>query len=364
MALIFGTGNNDNPLNGTLGGDVIDGQGGDDTIWGDQQGGGDLVGERDTIFGGAGNDTIRGQGGDDDIYGDVGAAVGMNDGDDVLYGGAGNDRLFGGLGSNELYGGDGDDSLSSIDGYLRALGDKDVLDGGAGEGDLAFIQRFSNSDGSLNTIAETVDFSLASTATGVTLSDGTEIRNIERVTFQAGFGNDVIVGTNYNQGLNTDELFGGGGNDTIDGLDGGDFIQGGAGSDTLFGGDGADYIETGDSDSLATDVDVAHGDAGNDTLFGYTIGQEVMYGDDGDDTLISAGPEDQLYGGNGDDQIEWEYVAPGAGVGTARLLPRADAALSDDVGMDMLSVEQRFSMVAQEQTGSRSTSTKAALAST
>ncbi len=118
-----GTGNAlDNVIVGTDRAERLDGQAGDDTIYGGAGGSGDS----DIIYGGAGNDLIYGASGPDQIYGDDG-----NDrifgqfGDDVLYGGpgndslagqAGNDTLWGGAGNDHLGGGTGDDMLYGEDG--------------------------------------------------------------------------------------------------------------------------------------------------------------------------------------------------------------------------------------------------------
>jgi len=119
----------------TQGDDVIDGNGGDDTI--NAAGGDDVVDGgtgNDSITGGIGNDTlIGGEGddflggavGDDTLYGGDGDDIlSGGNGDDELYGGAGNDRVIGGFGSDELYGGDGDDTILAAGG--------DIAEGGAG----------------------------------------------------------------------------------------------------------------------------------------------------------------------------------------------------------------------------------------
>ncbi|MGJ8619979.1 MAG: beta strand repeat-containing protein, partial [Methylophilaceae bacterium] len=83
-------------LNGGTGNDVIDGLGGNDTLNGNNG--------NDLLFGGAGNDTLNGGAGNDVLNGGAGNDVLVGGtGSDVLYGGAGNDTMTGGnLGSDDL----------------------------------------------------------------------------------------------------------------------------------------------------------------------------------------------------------------------------------------------------------------------
>ena len=120
----------------TPGGVIIDGYGGDDTIFGSAYAD-RLAGNtgRDRIFGGEGADTIFGGGQVDDLRGDGGndRIYGGNDGD-VLYGGSGSDQLFGEAGFDTLRGEDGDDFLYGGQGGDTLVGDQgnDTLDGGSG----------------------------------------------------------------------------------------------------------------------------------------------------------------------------------------------------------------------------------------
>ncbi|WP_284368792.1 calcium-binding protein, partial [Pseudomonas putida] len=89
----------------------------------------------------------------------------------------------------------------------------------------------------------------------------------------------IINGDEQDNVLNGDarneELNGFGGNDTLNGNDGNDTISGGDGDDTLVGGSGADTLR---------------GDNGADTLNGGADGSF-----------------DQLFGGDGDDQLTLAY---------------------------------------------------------
>ena len=99
---------------------LIDGDAGDDTLWGNAG--------NDTLIGGQGNDSLRGNEGNDILHGNEGQDVLYgNEGNDILYGDAGNDTLEGNAGNDTLVGGEGKD-------YLRG-----------GEGDDTYI--FNKGDG-------------------------------------------------------------------------------------------------------------------------------------------------------------------------------------------------------------------------
>lgn len=84
---------------------------------------------------------------------------------------------------------------------------------------------------------------------------------------------------------NPDTMYGGAGNDVLNGLAGGDWLAGGTGNDTLYGGDGNDTLR---------------GQDGDDWLYG-GAGKDVMMGDAGNDTLVPDAGYDTLYGGAGAD---------------------------------------------------------------
>ncbi len=100
-------GNNQvNLLSGFIGDDVVNGGGGDDTIYGDHAI--REVGENvlayvydDPAY--VGNDTLNGGAGEDLIYG--------NAGDDTIDGGAGIDTIVGGEGADTIIGGSGADTF-------------------------------------------------------------------------------------------------------------------------------------------------------------------------------------------------------------------------------------------------------------
>ncbi|MDO9198669.1 calcium-binding protein [Rhodoferax sp.] len=100
---------------GTPGNDVLNGGAGNDIVFG-------LAGA-DVIHGGDGNDQIDGGTGTNQIYGDAGDDIldGRQGYNDTLYGGNGNDTLFGGLYST-LFGDAGNDTLSGGDVMYGGLG--------------------------------------------------------------------------------------------------------------------------------------------------------------------------------------------------------------------------------------------------
>jgi len=102
--------------------DLVDGGGGNDTIFG-----GD---DDDTITGGAGADLIYGGIDEDELYGGTDRDTLYGDeGDDVLYGDRGDDSLYGGDGADTMFGGDDRD-------YFRFLNAGDVIDGNEGGDDF------------------------------------------------------------------------------------------------------------------------------------------------------------------------------------------------------------------------------------
>ena len=101
--------------------------------------------------------------------------------------------------------------------------------------------------------------------------------------------------------LGNDKLYGGDGDDTLNGGDGHDKLYGGEGDDTLNGGSGNDKL---------------YGGWGNDILNGGD-GHDKLYGGHGDDVLNGGAGNDRLYGGRGDDILDGgagsDYLNAGRG---------------------------------------------------
>lgn len=194
--------------------------------------------KRDHLVGTQGNDVICGLAGPDTLIG--------NGGDDVLRGGSGPDALVGGDGNDTLEGGDNDDAL-------RGEAGDDILDGGGGK-DL--VTYFTAPD------AATVDLAAGS---GGTATHGTDTY----LSIEGAFGTkhaDTLYG---DAGPNS--LFGGPGNDLVNGRGGSDLLHGTAGDDQVLGGAGGDLL---------------YGHAGADFLNGQAQ-KDACYGGGGGGTRLS-----------------------------------------------------------------------------
>jgi Ca2+-binding RTX toxin-like protein len=239
---------------------------------------------------GTGDDTINGGAGDDLIYG--------QDGNDTLSGDDGKDAVYGGAGVNTLAGGAGNDTL-----YSASAGD--VLDGGStGEtvnnGDIAALDRSTTS------AALTLSLDAGAGGATITLADGTQLSNIERLEFTGGSGDDTVSGLTSGQyadvlqgGGGVDRLQGGGGADQIYGGAGNDIADGGADGDQLYGGNTTSQTETGTGDDElrgGDGNDDIRGQDGNDRLFG-DAGTDTIYGGAGNDTIDGGADSDYLMGG-------------------------------------------------------------------
>ena len=119
-----------------------------------------------------------------------------------------------------------------------------------------------------------------------------------------GAGNDRINGTNFTDvvraGDGDDLIYGRGGSDSLSGGEGADRIDGGAGDDWLFGDEGDDSIRGGSSQVLA-DGSLRHG--GYDSIFGGD-GNDVIDGGNGFDEISGGAGDDILAGAYGNDTID------------------------------------------------------------
>ncbi len=334
-------------LFGDEGPDALFGEDGDDWLFGG--------GESDELSGGAGADKLFGEAGHDLLFGygwlpdALGNKVGNNqvaDGDDALHGGDGNDVLFGGQGGDLLEGEAGADFIDGQSGEdrirfsvtLQDVNGADTLVGGPHrdlieiEGtdeadDLRLEQigpgafRVERRDRLTNELTSVFQFGLpenpldrdiellrVSGGKGDDVIRAIGTFNVNQVQLYGGDGNDLLEGSEGD-----DVLFGGVGNDTLFGFAGRDELHGGADHDTLDGGVGSDalYGEAGD-DALngGEGTDVSYGGAGNDTILaGAGILGDLMFGDDqagasGDDTMIGGDGVDVMFGGPGNDRME------------------------------------------------------------
>lgn len=171
--------------------------------------------------------------GDDTLFaGAAGAPVEADGGSgfDRLEGGSRADRLAGGADNDTLSGGDGNDTLTGGDGV-------DVMSGGTGDDtyvdpDLAAGDTIAEEPGSgTDTVQTSTSFTLTSlpeiealVLTGTTAVNGGGNHLANRLT-----GNDAANRLNGSSG--DDTLIGGGGNDTLIGSGGNDTMNGGTGAD-------------------------------------------------------------------------------------------------------------------------------------
>ncbi len=339
-------------------GNLIDGQSGNDTLYGGEvskdrgeDGNIDSHGYTDLIFGDllnfghpAGNDTIVGEMGVDFLFGmpgndhisnitpgvftisgvpvPFGSFFFGNKGDDVIIGSntsiAGVYPLMGDF----IFGNSGNDQVQANDGRDFAFGqdDNDNIQGGD---HMDFL--FGNSGNDAVTGNDGNDFIFGNA--------GNDVAHGSAGLFDVIFGNtgddqlygddgfDVVFGNQGNDLLDggnfTDVLFGNDGSDRIRGNDGIDLAFGNSGTDNMFGDDGidllfgnseADNINGGNSFDVVfgntneKEFDVLHGDAGTDLLFG-NRGRDKVYGDAGIDLVFGNEDADILSGGDGLDMV-------------------------------------------------------------
>lgn len=110
--------------------------------------------------------------------------------------------------------------------------------------------------------------------------DGSTLPANIRLWVLADAGNDTVYG-----GAGDDFVNGAMGDDVIHGGGGDDWIRGGIGNDTIHGGDGNDHLVGGDG------RDTLYGGAGNDRLYGGG-GADILWGDEGADLLDGGGGSD------------------------------------------------------------------------
>lgn len=244
-------------------------------------------------------------------------AVPIAGGDDSLDGGIGNDTIFGEAGNDTLLGGADEDSLNGGTG-------SDVLNGGTGSDTLE-----GGAGGDTLTGGSGMDYaSYAGSDAGVTVDLSTNTFSGGHATGDVnGGGLDGLIGSDFDDSLTgydaqgvdaegpwTNVLYGGLGNDTLDGRGGDDSLYGEEGSDSLIGGAGSDLLDGG------TQADTLDGGDGADTLIG-GAGDDVLIGGTGPDSLTGGAGNDTIYAsagdtvnaGDGDDVITIVDLAEGPG---------------------------------------------------
>lgn len=255
---------------GTNSRNLLDGEAGNDTLFGQ--------GAKDTLMGGEGDDSIS-----------IGtSSSGLN----LLDGGAGEDTLLGGSSTDTMIGGSGNDSLSGL--FNRG-------DGGGGN-DTIDVSQVDTSVPQITLIGGAGSDSLVgSTNSGVSnFFDGGTGNDF----IQFGGSNDKLIGNTEGNDTITaakvidstsspflieDTL----GSNTLSGYSGGDTLVTGAGDDSIVGGD----TNEGGKDSIVAG-------AGNDIIFGRG-GTDTILGGAGNDYIAPGinGTGDSLIGGEGDDSF-------------------------------------------------------------
>lgn len=305
---------NDN-FRGSIYSDVINGLGGDDSLYG---GSGD-----DMLTGGDGNDSLIGGEGDNELDGGAG--------NDLLSTDEGNDTLDGGSGNDELYGGVGDDL------YLLEEGDGvDRIGDGGGANVIRFASGVYATDSMYFHINDDLIVSYGGTGDWLTFSNffSEPFSQTLSIVYGDGIEHDSVyiqshIFTPLLPTESDDILFGSPVQDYIDGLDGNDTIYGRGGSDFINGGDGDDVFHV---NSLGDSID---GGAGIDTIIAGNMTQGISLGsyasveniiltgtlagsafgsNDVDNYMRgSDGDGNWLYAGSGNDMLE-------SGGGTADLM--------------------------------------------
>lgn len=221
--------------------------------------------------------TIDARGGNDRItvisgLGYGGYAISGGDGNDVLVGGDRTDESDGGRGDDSLFGGDGDDCLKG------SLGD-DEIDGGTGSDELIVW----------DSEIKTYDIRL-----GVDSMKGIGVdrfKNIEGANISVGHGSRIDASSFR-------------GTVSLWAYDG---------DSTLIGGKGDDWLEVGGRNNLVI------GGGGNDTLVGIDPGPGKLDGGSGDDTILGTPGRDII-------NVQSELEKDGAAVDEGNLIPNVTQA--------------------------------------
>ena len=336
--MLWGGAGNDTARGGA-GVDTLMGDAGNDMLWGNAGG--------DTLMGGDGNDmagggrdgdTVMGDAGDDTLWGGAG--------DDTVYGGAGRDMIEGGAGADMLYGGSRPaagaayvaDTYEAVISRAAADAHDDTpptpLPNSAFYGNTVV---YAGSDEAV-TIDLDKDADAAMAGTQHTASGG-HAEGDMLMDFQSIRGSaydDDLTGdgmANFIRGHRGDDTIKGGDNAPVElsysanaeatppvqqldvTVDVMDVLWGGAGDDDIDGEGGPDSIMGGDGD------DTLKGGAGNDTIDG-GAGDDSIMGGEGDDTLAGGAGTDTIDGGMGTNTLSFASFTEGV---TVDLSGRVDA---------------------------------------
>ncbi len=333
----------------TLGGSLVRGADGNDSLVSRGPSGINNSGQPDTLEGGLGDDSLDFQASAGFGFGDAGNDTLVAISRTSLYGGAGDDFLRGLVGDNwysanqgndilligtrdSLYGGRGNDTISVFEPQVVEALDFDTLPtftGNTGQGqnfisanrDADLVVAFGNSDTIFGGKESDTLYSLGSEVrVSGDLGDDT-ITNLNRETLGVP-GNGTVTALIP---ILRSTLLGGEGNDSIQGgvgpfgdgrnsLDGGagnDTLRGQAARDTLVGGEGNDFIET---RLLEENQDKVSPSSVALTLPGFS-GQNRLDGGAGNDTLVAGFLSDTMIGGLGNDCLSGIFNRGDGGLG-------------------------------------------------
>ncbi|WP_306154423.1 calcium-binding protein [Roseovarius sp. MMSF_3281] len=383
---ILAGGEGDDGIYGGSGSDIALGGAGDDDIWGGSN--------ADLLVGGEGADTMSGSTGDDLLIGTQTALqdgsvedfkAGLAEGEtapealltSLALSGTGadadaGDEMNGGLGDDVMLVGS-EDTASSGDGndfflmgdWIQAGRAAEIADYDPDSDQIAFgfntdeAPELTVSDDDEGNAVISADGEVLATVTGAAgtlsaediavlsyeddITDGVAVTGTDEADdIRGSLNDDVVTGQGGDDSITLlagdDIARGNAGDDAIAMGDGDDRAFGNDGADTMTGGAGDDFLRGGDDGDSLTDTegsDTLQGDAGDDEIIGSSFASAE--GPDGDST------GDELYGGQGDDQITFgddDTVSGGLGADTLTTSAATSGSLITDfeIGSDMLVV--------------------------
>ena len=246
-------------------------------------------------------DLVLGDGADNTLTADAGNDILISGkGDDTLSGLEGDDRLFGGEGNDTYLIGDnsGVDTVVDASGqnvirFVDGIGFSDVASGLQKSGD-DLILRISGSTS--NQVRVTNFFSVANTIDTLEFESGGQITAGQLF---GAFGLSAPTATGTVRDILSDTFTGTSGDDQITGTDRDETFTGSAGNDTIDGGGGSDriFFGAGDGQDVINQMDTAAADANTDTLVFDSALQtdELWFSRNGDSLQINiVGTDDQV----------------------------------------------------------------------
>ncbi len=302
-------------VHGTQYNDSLTGNGSDNQLFGGDG--------NDTLIGGAGNDQLNGGLGVDSMVGGAGNdSYQVDDESDVVVEAAdgGNDHVNSYLSAYEL-----DDDIeggsishtgtasilgNTLNNFLGAGTGDNTINGGDGFDNVSYYKAVLECEG----IVATLGADGSATVTG---GSGTDILiSIENIS--GSEFDDSLTGSSQNNLLDgregNDTLIGGGGNDFLSDSEGDDLIDGGEGDDGLsyfMAGWGVEVdlrvtgqqLTGGGGNDTISGIERLYGSAFNDNLTGADSIGNVLGGGEGNDILDGRSGNDTLYGDMGEDQL-------------------------------------------------------------